>query len=70
MTELPDVNWVEKRWVKDEKVKPAGGELWSSGVILNGIDMIVAFIREKYGEERANMVCKFANFDVRGQEFV
>lgn len=67
--ELPEVNWVAKRWVKDEKVKSAGGELWSSGVILNGMDMIMAYITEKYGEESAKVVSEFTNFNAREQEF-
>ncbi|KAF2429100.1 class I glutamine amidotransferase-like protein [Tothia fuscella] len=39
----PDVHWVEKRWARD-------GKLWTSGTLLNGIDLMAAFIRDTWGE--------------------
>ncbi|KAK7924270.1 hypothetical protein PG985_006324 [Apiospora marii] len=40
--EAPDTNWVEKRWARD-------GKVWTSGVLLNGQDLMVAFVREYWG---------------------
>lgn len=40
--QAPEVNWVEKRWVRD-------GKLWTSGSVLNGTDMMRAFGREIWG---------------------
>ncbi|GKZ64397.1 hypothetical protein AnigIFM50267_003866 [Aspergillus niger] len=40
----PGTNWVEKRWVKD-------GKIWTTGTLLNGLDMIAAFGREVWGGE-------------------
>ncbi|OJJ73316.1 hypothetical protein ASPBRDRAFT_194272 [Aspergillus brasiliensis CBS 101740] len=40
----PTTNWVEKRWVRD-------GKLWTTGGLLNGLDMISAFGREIWGGE-------------------
>ncbi|KAF8848690.1 class I glutamine amidotransferase-like protein [Acephala macrosclerotiorum] len=40
----PGVNWVEKRWVRD-------GKLWTSGALLNGLDLTRAFVTEYWGGE-------------------
>ncbi|PWY83872.1 hypothetical protein BO94DRAFT_557697 [Aspergillus sclerotioniger CBS 115572] len=40
----PGTNWVEKRWVRDEKI-------WTTGTLLNGLDMIAAFGTEMWGGE-------------------
>ena len=40
--EAPTTTWLEKRWVRD-------GKLWTSGALLNGLDMMGAFIRETWG---------------------
>lgn len=37
----PHVNWVEKRWVQD-------GKLWTSGTLLNGMDLMTNFIRQTW----------------------
>ena len=37
----PETNWVEKRWARD-------GKVWTSGVLLNGLDMIQAFARDTW----------------------
>ncbi|KAL2811569.1 class I glutamine amidotransferase-like protein [Aspergillus granulosus] len=39
----PGVNWVDKRYVND-------GKIWTTGVLLNGMDMIAAFGRSVWGE--------------------
>ncbi|BCS27838.1 uncharacterized protein APUU_60887S [Aspergillus puulaauensis] len=38
----PDTNWVERRYVAD-------GKIWTTGVLLNGLDMVVAFARNVWG---------------------
>ncbi|KAK8088493.1 hypothetical protein PG997_003454 [Apiospora hydei] len=40
----PETKWAEKRWVRD-------GKVWTSGVLLNGQDLMVAFVREYWGGE-------------------
>jgi transcriptional regulator GlxA family with amidase domain len=40
----PGVKWVERRWVRD-------GKLWSSGALLNGLDLMRAFVTEYWGGE-------------------
>lgn len=40
----PGVDWQEKRWVHD-------GKLWSSGTLLNGLDLMYAFCNETWGGE-------------------
>ncbi|KAL3470435.1 hypothetical protein BJX99DRAFT_267450 [Aspergillus californicus] len=40
----PNVNWVEKRYVRD-------GKIWTTGALLNGFDMVAAFGREMWGGE-------------------
>jgi transcriptional regulator GlxA family with amidase domain len=45
----PEVDWVEKRWVRD-------GKLWSSGALLNGNDMVAAFMRETYNSDPEGIV--------------
>lgn len=36
------VKWVEKRWARD-------GKLWTSGTLLNGLDLTRAFVEEYWG---------------------
>jgi transcriptional regulator GlxA family with amidase domain len=38
----PGVKWVEKRWARDDK-------LWTSGELLNGLDLTRAFVTEYWG---------------------
>jgi transcriptional regulator GlxA family with amidase domain len=42
--DAPSVNWVEKRWIRD-------GKIWTSGALLNGTDMMAAFVTEFWGKE-------------------
>ncbi|KAL0937171.1 dj-1 family protein [Colletotrichum truncatum] len=39
---VPVVNWLDKRWVRD-------GKLWTSNSLLNGTDLIRAFATETWG---------------------
>lgn len=38
----PSTNWVERRYVAD-------GKIWTTGTLLNGLDMVVAFGRSVWG---------------------
>ena len=40
----PEVNWIVKRWARD-------GKVWTSGALLNGLDMTKAFVTEIWGGE-------------------
>ncbi|KIW17679.1 hypothetical protein PV08_04874 [Exophiala spinifera] len=40
----PQTTWVEERWHRD-------GKLWTSGAVLNGLDLIRAFATEYWGGE-------------------
>lgn len=39
------MNWVEKRWVRD-------GKIWTSGALLNGLDLVKAFMEETWAERK------------------
>ncbi|KAK3709369.1 hypothetical protein LTR37_010930 [Vermiconidia calcicola] len=38
-------NWVERRWARD-------GKMWTSGTLLNGLDMMRAFARETWTDRK------------------
>lgn len=40
----PDTQWVEKRWHRD-------GKLWTSGALLNGLDLMRNFVTDTWGGE-------------------
>ena len=40
----PETDWIDARWAHD-------GKIWTSGALLNGLDMMVAFVREIWGGE-------------------
>ncbi|KAH8714002.1 hypothetical protein BB8028_0007g06640 [Beauveria bassiana] len=44
----PDVDWVDRRWVRD-------GKVWSSSTLLNGADLMRAFAEENWGR-RSGMI--------------
>jgi len=64
----PDVKWEDKRYVHD-------GKLWSSGTLLNGMDMMAAFGRETFGAKKgekdtlADVSVDIAGWPVRGDEY-
>lgn len=43
-----DVQWEERRWHRD-------GKLWTSGALLNGLDLMSAFGQETWGGEGSLM---------------
>lgn len=40
--QAPATEWLEKRWVRD-------GKMWTSGALLNGLDLMHAFAHEHWG---------------------
>ncbi|KAL8730288.1 MAG: hypothetical protein Q9166_004171 [cf. Caloplaca sp. 2 TL-2023] len=62
--EKPDVKWVEKRWVRD-------GKVWSSGAVANGQEMMAAFMREKFREQKeiTETMLGMADFVKRGEVY-
>jgi transcriptional regulator GlxA family with amidase domain len=60
----PDVQWVEKRWAHD-------GKLWTSGALLNGLDLMSAFIRETWGAEGnlQDFMLKFGGAPIRDVDY-
>lgn len=64
-TQAPDTNWVERRWERD-------GKLWTSGALLNGLDLISAFAKETWGASRKelmNFSFKTAGWVLRDQDY-
>ncbi|KAK0119028.1 hypothetical protein ONS96_012097 [Cadophora gregata f. sp. sojae] len=60
---FPDVKWVdEKRWVTD-------GNIWTSGGITNGQEMIAAYIREKLPGPAAEAVLEMADVGDKGVNY-
>lgn len=45
----PEVNWVEKRWAH-------AGKIWTSGTLLNGLDMMKAFLEATWDSQEDDFV--------------
>ncbi|KAL8788111.1 MAG: hypothetical protein Q9213_001869 [Squamulea squamosa] len=62
--EMPNVKWVEKRWVRD-------GKVWSSGAVANGLELMGAFMREEFKDigELVEAMLGMADFGVRGEGY-
>lgn len=43
-SQVPDVEWTKRRWQRD-------GKLWTSGTLLNGLDLMRAFGEQTFGGE-------------------
>ena len=48
----PETTWVEQRYVQD-------GKVWTSGALLNGLDMMRAFATQTWGNEGAGCIAQF-----------
>lgn len=59
---FPEVTWEDKRWVSD-------GNLWSSGGVTTGQDMVAAYIREKWPGPTAEAILAIAEVGERPQEY-
>lgn len=45
----PATNWVQKRWARD-------GKIWTSGTLLNGTDMVLAFAKEHWETDENSLI--------------
>ncbi|KAF2276814.1 uncharacterized protein EI97DRAFT_458146 [Westerdykella ornata] len=57
----PSINWVEKRWTRDRKV-------WTSGALLNGLDLMREFTKA-YWPELAEAVIPLGGMPVRSADY-
>jgi hypothetical protein len=57
----PRTTWVEKRFVRD-------GKVWTSGALLNGQDMMRAFMMENW-PELSEIGCRAGGWPVRDVEY-
>ena len=62
--ESPDTNWVEKRWARD-------GKIWTSGILLNGLDLMMAFAKHTWPAkaELVNVLLEMGAWPVRNVEY-
>lgn len=58
----PRTTWVDRRWASD-------GKVWTSGTLLNGIDLIREFMKT-YWPELAAVAIPLGGFPVRSEEYV
>lgn len=52
--EGPGTEWLERRWVRD-------GKIWTSGALLNGTDMINAFVTEHWKKTEGDLASAVVN---------
>ncbi|KAG4035377.1 hypothetical protein MFRU_001g01470 [Monilinia fructicola] len=58
--EFPDTNWVDdRRWVED-------GNIWTCGGITNGLEMVAAYMRQKFPGPAAEAVITMADVGEKG----
>ena len=63
----------QRRWevdlngIEGKEGKPS--ELWTSGGITEGTEMVAAYLKDKMGAELANLVCDFAGVGNRPREY-
>jgi transcriptional regulator GlxA family with amidase domain len=55
---FPGVKWVEKRWAHDEK-------LWTSGALLNGTDLMRAFVTEHWKGPLFEFALELGHYPIR-----
>ncbi|KAG9231389.1 class I glutamine amidotransferase-like protein [Amylocarpus encephaloides] len=48
----PETTWLEKRYVQD-------GKIWTSGALLNGLEMMRAFVTQTWGSEGPGVLAQF-----------
>lgn len=61
-----EVNWVEKRYAMD-----ADGKTWTSGTLLNGLDLMKAFVEHTWGGSGtlAEALIKIGGWPLRSVEY-
>lgn len=66
---FPAVKWEDtRRWEKATGENGAG-EVWTSGGVLNGVDLVVAFLREKFVNMAAEAMITIAGVSERAREY-
>lgn len=62
----PEVNWAEKRYVRD-----GDGKTWTSGTLVNGLDLMKAFVEHTWGGPGtlAEQVIRLGSWPVRSVEY-
>lgn len=63
--EHPDVQWEERRWVRD-------GKMWTAGAVMNGVEMMSEFMIDRWGGEEGGLVktvLSLADVPKRGGEY-
>jgi transcriptional regulator GlxA family with amidase domain len=64
--QFPETQWVEKRYVQD-------GKIWTSGALLNGLDMMRAFVTDTWGNEGPGVIAQFllqlGHFPIRDNDY-
>ena len=66
---FPAVKWEDtRRWEKATGENGAG-EVWTSGGVLNGVDLVVAFLREKFVKTAAEAMISIASVSERAREY-
>lgn len=53
--------WVERRWARD-------GKMWTSGALLNGLDLMREFVKE-YWPEMAAAIVPTCGIPIRATEY-
>ena len=60
----PETEWIERRWARD-------GKLWTSGALLNGLDLMKAFVEHTWANraDMINVVIGLGSWPVRDVEY-
>lgn len=56
------MQWVRTRWVRD-------GKVWSSGAVMNGFDMIQAYMLETFPRDVVGVALRAADLPGRAAEY-
>ncbi|KAH7021769.1 class I glutamine amidotransferase-like protein [Macrophomina phaseolina] len=67
----PQVQWESARRFEKSVGVDGKGEIWTSGCVANGIDLVCAFMRDRFPESRAliDLIIPFAGFPDRDVEY-
>ncbi|KAF1959738.1 class I glutamine amidotransferase-like protein [Byssothecium circinans] len=63
---IPNVEWVDQRWVVD-KGHHEGAELWTAGGAGCGIDMLIEFALKNFDEKLVTLTCAGLDFEIKGR---
>lgn len=61
---FPKVEWTTRRWEVTD-----GGRTWTSGIVANGLDMNVAFLKASFPAQLVDLVFTFAGVQGRAQDY-